>query len=228
MRYQLLITIVDRGKGSIVAEILQQENVAAQWVALGHGTAHPDLLGLLGLRDTEKDVVLSVLMHPVARLGQALMLDWPGAGIAMTIPLDSIGGAQTLEYLTGGESTAPLQEGSTPVNEYNPAYELVVAIVNRGYSETVMEAARPAGARGGTVVHARSESAEQASHFLGITIQPEKEMVLILCTKETKIPIMQAITRNAGLSSEGHGIVFSLPVSDVMGVSRLTQELAEK
>ena len=106
--------------------------------------------------------------------------------------------------------------------------EVVVAIVNRGFTDLVMDAALPAGARGGTVVHARGAGAQEASQFLGITIQPEKEMVLILVNREQKIPVMQAITRSAGLNSEGHGLVFSLPVSDVMGVSRMTEDKPEE
>ena len=106
--------------------------------------------------------------------------------------------------------------------------ELVVAIVNRGFTDLVMDAALPAGARGGTVVHARGAGSEEAARFIGITIQPEKEMVLILVNHDQKIPVMQAITRGAGLNTEGHGLVFSLPVTDVMGVARVTQEWTEE
>ena len=105
--------------------------------------------------------------------------------------------------------------------------DLIVTIVNRGYTDAFMEAALTAGARGGTVLHARGAGTEEASQFFGITIQPEKEMVLILVDHDSKIPVMQAITRNAGLNTEGHGLVFSLPVSDVMGIARVTQEQTE-
>ena len=106
-------------------------------------------------------------------------------------------------------------------------YQLVLTIVNRGSSDQVMEAARSAGARGGTLRHARGAGTEEASQFFGITIQPEKELVLILVQHEVKVPVMQAITKSAGLTTEGRGIVFSLPVNDVMGVARVTEELEE-
>ena len=64
----------------------------------------------------------------------------------------------------------------------------------------------------------------EASQFFGITIQPEKEMVLILVDHAHKVPVMQAIVKGAGMTSEGHGIVFSLPVTDVIGVVRMTDE----
>ena len=106
-------------------------------------------------------------------------------------------------------------------------HECIVCIVNTGFSEAVMDAAKEFGARGGTVVHARGTANQEAEKFFGITIQPEKEMVLILVDHESKIPVMQAITRNAGLNSEGHGLVFSLPVNDVMGVARSLETPAE-
>ena len=83
-----------------------------------------------------------------------------------------------------------------------------------------MEAARPAGAGGGTVIHARGASSQEGSHFFGITIQPEKEMLLIVVDKEHKLPVMQAVTKAAGMQTEGHGIVFSLPVTALMGIAR--------
>jgi len=93
----------------------------------------------------------------------------------------------------------------------------------------VMDAARPAGAGGGTIIHARGAAPQEASHFFGITIQPEKEMVLIVVDKEHKIPVMQAISKAAGLQTEGHGIVFSMPVTELMGIARKgeTEEKAE-
>jgi len=99
-------------------------------------------------------------------------------------------------------------------------HDLIIAIVNRGFTDVVMDAARPAGARGGTVIHARGAGAKEAEKFFGITIQPEKEVVLILAKDEDRNAIMTAIARAAGLDSEGQGLVFSLPAGDVMGVAR--------
>lgn len=102
--------------------------------------------------------------------------------------------------------------------------DLIIAIVNNGYADTVMDAARPAGARGGTVVHARGAGIKEAEKFFGITIQPEKEMVLILTRHDQKRAIMEAICKEVGLTTDAHGIVFSLPAEDVMGVARMMRE----
>jgi len=92
-------------------------------------------------------------------------------------------------------------------------FELVVCIVNAGYSDNVMNAARSAGAKGGSIVRGRGSANPEAEEFFGITITPDKEMVLILVNASIKDAVMKAIYKNAGLSTEGVGIVFSLPVS---------------
>ncbi len=99
------------------------------------------------------------------------------------------------------------------------AYEVVFCIVNDGCSDLVMEAAKEAGARGGTVLHARGTANKEAEKFFHITIQPEKEIVMILVAAEIKDAVLHAIYRKAGLESEGQGIAFSLPVDDVVGMS---------
>ncbi|MBQ9263906.1 MAG: P-II family nitrogen regulator [Clostridia bacterium] len=238
----LLLTIVDRGKGDTVARMLSKEGVMIQHIALGTGTAHKGLLALLGLKDTAKDVVVSFLRGDAAsgamrRLNHALEMDLPGKGIAFTVPLGSVGGSKTMQYFLGAggpdttrEESKAMQQDTNPasVPQETPAHDLIVTIVNRGFTDLVMDAALPAGARGGTVVHARGAGTEEASQFFGITIQPEKEMVLILVRHEQKVPVMQAITRGAGLNTEGHGLVFSVPVTDVMGVTRMTEEATEE
>ena len=228
----MLVTIVDRGKGDSVAALLRDEGVLLHYIQLGNGTAHKGILSLLGLKDTDKDVVFSFVRSGVAarsmrRLSYALEIDLPGRGIAFTIPVGSVGGAQTLHYLMGEEKPVVSEEGNTTMQEQTKN-DLIVAIVNRGYTDAVMDAALPAGARGGTVVHARGAGSEEAAQFFGITIQPEKEMVLILVDHEIKVPVMQAIARGAGLNTEGRGIIFSLPVNDVMGVARTAIELQQE
>ena len=100
------------------------------------------------------------------------------------------------------------------------SHECIVCIVNAGFSEAVMDAARELGARGGTVVHARGTANLEAEKFFGITVQPEKEMVLILVPGEIKEDILHALYRTVGLQTPGQGIAFSLPVDGVVGLSQ--------
>ena len=92
-------------------------------------------------------------------------------------------------------------------------FELVVCIVNAGYSENVMKAARSAGARGGSIIRGRGSANPESEEFFGVTIQPDKEIVLVLVSADIKDAVLKTVYKNAGLSTEGAGIVFSLPVS---------------
>ena len=92
-------------------------------------------------------------------------------------------------------------------------FELVVCIVNAGYSQNVMDAARQAGAKGGSIVRGRGSANPEAEEFFNINVQPDKEVVLILVPAEIKDEVIKTVYKNAGLSTEGVGIVFSLPVS---------------
>ena len=98
------------------------------------------------------------------------------------------------------------------------AYQMVIAVVNQGYSEDVMAAARPAGAGGGTVLHSRHVGSGETLTFWGISVQPEKEIVMILCRQEEKTNIMKAIAASCGMKTEAQGLVLSLPVETVVGI----------
>jgi len=92
-------------------------------------------------------------------------------------------------------------------------YELVICIVNAGFSQNVMEAARAAGARGGTILRARGSANPESAEFFNITVQPDKEMVMILVDAGIKDEVLKTVYTSAGLGAEAQGIAFSLPVS---------------
>ena len=95
--------------------------------------------------------------------------------------------------------------------------ELIITIVSRGFTESVMDAAKRNGATGGTILHARGTGAKEIEKFFGVTITPEKEVVLLLVKAQDSAGIMKAICRDAGLMSQAHGLSFSLPVDGVVG-----------
>ncbi len=102
-------------------------------------------------------------------------------------------------------------------------YSLIVTIVNRGYCDEVMDAARDAGARGGTIIYGHGAGLHEADTFFGISIHPEKELVLILADNDTRPAIMQAIVKKVGMTTEGAGISFSLPVTNVAGIANINR-----
>ena len=99
-------------------------------------------------------------------------------------------------------------------------YKCILAIVNNGFAEEAMEAARAAGARGGTILHARGTTSKEAEKLFNITIEPEKEIVLILAGSERSDAILTALYTAIGTSTNAQGIAFALPVDEAVGLSK--------
>lgn len=92
--------------------------------------------------------------------------------------------------------------------------ELICCIINNGFSDLVMSAAKKEGATGGTIFHARGTGNEDMEKFFGIAISPEKEIVLIVVDAKIKDRVLQEIYKDAGLDTKGQGIIFTIPVDD--------------
>ena len=101
--------------------------------------------------------------------------------------------------------------------EYN--HEAIFCIVNNGYSEAVMDAAKKLGARGGTVINALGTASKEAETFFHITFHPEKEIVMILVPANIKDDVLHALYKEVGLETAGQGIAFSVPVDSVVGLT---------
>ena len=96
-------------------------------------------------------------------------------------------------------------------------YELIVAIIEKGYTDEVMDAARAAGAGGGTVIRAKGTGGKNAETFLGVSLAEEKEMIFIVAHVDKKRAIMEAVMRDAGIESKAHTVLFSMPVTATAG-----------
>lgn len=110
----------------------------------------------------------------------------------------------------------------------NFAHELIVCIVNEGFSDLVMDTAREVGARGGTVVSARGTANKEAEKLFRIDIQPQKEMVMIVVPTALRDNVMHALYKEVGLNTPGQGIAFALPVDNVVGISDSLPEKQEE
>ena len=98
-------------------------------------------------------------------------------------------------------------------------HECIICIVNTGFSDAVMDAAKEAGAKGGTVLRGRGTADKEAESLFHIAIQPEKEVVMILVPRSLKANILHALYKAVGLKTPGQGIAFSMPVDQVVGIS---------
>ena len=223
-----MISVIPRGRAETFLTLCNAHGERVNLVSLGAGTASDAVLDSFGLESREKTVVFSVVTWESWKnlrrtLRAEMEMDRPGGGIAFLVPLSSIGGRKTLEFLTDGQSYVRGEESALK----DTKYEMVVAIANPGYMEPVMAAARSAGAGGGTVLHAKGTGMEGAERFFGVSLAAEKEMVFIVARTEEKNGIMRAISEQAGMDTKAKAIVFSLPVTSTIGLRALEEQPEE-
>ena len=221
--FRMLFLIATPKLVSKAVGMFKEGNVPAQYIFHAQGTASSEVMDMLGLDGVDKNILMSMMPKMFAdemlkKLRKKLHLGMPNTGIGFTVAMSGSSGhiLQLMEKMEPEEKErlAERNEADMTDNEYS----MIIAIVNQGFSEDVMNAARPKGASGGTVFHSRRVGNEQAMKFWKISVQEEREVVIILAGKEDKLAIMQEIGQKCGMKSKAQGIVMSLPVDSVVGL----------
>lgn len=185
------------------------------------GSATDKILACFGVDKSQKVLMQTYLTadrtDEIKRaLRTEMNINGLGNGIAIFVSTVGIGGITAKKYLLGNR-----EEGDGTMSEQNRKetdFVLIVAITNKGYNDVVMDAAREAGARGGTVLKAHGTGSEMTK-FFGVSITEEKDMVYIVSKREDMQTIMRAIMDKAGVNTDAHGVIYALPVEDVEGFS---------
>ena len=221
----MMTTIVDRKALPAYAKTFQDNDLSVMFFSLGYGTATNEILSFLGLSSNEKAIAYCIVeeskwKNVKKQMEQKLKIDAPGGGISFIIPLSSIGGKKTLQFLLNQKEYQKEEESTLKATER----ELIIVISEHGYNEQVMEAAKKAGAYGGTVIHAKGTGMEAAEKFMGIHLASEKEVIYIVAKTSQKNAIMQSIMEYAGPSTKAKAICFSLPVTETAGLRLMDDE----
>ena len=216
----LMMTVTSRKRMADFIRLYRDKGLESHLVSLGHGTASQRYMRYLALNETERMICMTILtgrkwLEVKKAMSVRLRIEAPGVGIAYIIPLSSIGGKRELMFLTDGQGYVKGEESVLRGTEQ----ELLIVVGNQGYSEQIMDAARKANVRGGTVIHARGTGQEKAERFLGISLASEKDLVLIVVASEQKNAMMQQIIHDAGPGTKAGAIVFSVPVTDTAGLT---------
>ncbi len=220
-RSKLLISIVNSGDDERLTELLNDFSVALTFSCMGMGTARSAVLNYLGIGTSKKSVMFSLIPESdedeiLGEISNKMSLYLVGRGISFTVPLSAV--SEIVANGITGAAASKTVDGRKIMKDRERNYDLIVAIVAEGYVDEAMEAARTAGAAGGTILRARSLGNAKAEQFIGISIQEESEVLLILAQREGKLAIMNAISESAGLKTEAGGVLFSLPVDKTVGV----------
>lgn len=219
---ELLCLISNEKEDKIIKPLYDKYNMPFNIATHGEGTAPSSTLEYFGLEDIKKYIYFSLINEKQKKdilesIKTNLELDKPGEGICFTIPLSG-----STKYLLDKLNTEDNMKEKKPVKEEKKnkkMHHLIVTIITEGYSEKVMSTAKNAGAGGGTLINGRSiYQTNSKRQFLGFSIEPEKDLILIVTEEEKKNDIMNAIVKETGLKTEGGGIIFSLPITEAIGL----------
>ena len=210
-----VLSIINPYGVNIMKKICEELNLPIVLSTPCKGTATRSMLDLLGMESRDRRLFMTVASPEqtkklIEEQRKRLYIDAPGTVVTLGIPIKSVGGAKALAFLSNGQNVK-----GTPTLNYD--YELILVIANQGATDQVMDAARSAGARGGTVIHGLGTGSKNAEKFFKVSIAAEKEIILIVSAADQKAAIMKAIIQQAGPDTKAGAIAFSLPVTELAG-----------
>ena len=216
---KLMVSIVERGKGAAMLRLYRSRHVVIHFQCPGTGTATSEIMDILGLGSSEKDVLLSLTSDGIAgRLLYELDNDLRGStgtsGLVFTVPVTGLSNlvaslityqTENLKHGNGGLSSMERTENS-----------LILAVCNLGCTDDVMDTAKKAGARGGTVIKARLAGLEELEQAYDMHLTDEKEIVAIVVPTDQRSTIMDAVNAEHGLRSEAQTLLCSVPIEHII------------
>lgn len=215
-RIKAVISVTKRGNGNKMVDFYKKHGLHYDFICLGTGTANSEILDYLGLETNEKDIVITMILAAkipeiINGVTEEFKLQLPGKGLVFTVPLTAVS-ARIQNILCKNTNI------NKEVAMSDRKYELILVVLNRGYVDDAMRAAKSGGAKGGTVVHARRVGFEDVENIFGFTIQPEKDIIMILADSEMRLEIMHAITDAVGINTDAKALLLSLPVDEISGI----------
>lgn len=211
MSYKLLIGIVPHDSGELICNAAKSAGAGGGTIAMGRGTASNGVLQLLGLGDTSKDIVYIIIKDEL----KAAVYDAIKTASEKKAHFGVMFTLNTPDFIRAGHLNERAEDAKgeeTMKTENN--YQMINIIVNKGYAEDAMAAARKAGAGGGTIIGARGTAKEGDAAFFGMKIVPEKEMLMILVPAEKKAAVVEAVTALPCFAEAGSGIIFCSEAQD--------------
>lgn len=208
----ILVIIVNSGIGSKVLKIARQNGISGGTIFLGRGTTKPYLYRLFDLGETKKEIVLLLADHELGsfvltELNRHFEFGKPHHGIAFKAPISDVFGLNCYYNLSIAKRS-----------EHNTMYKALFVIVDRGMSESVLEASYKAGGKGGTIINARGAGVHENQTLFSMAIEPEKEIVMIITEIEKSEAIMASIRSRLEIDKPGHGVMFAFEVDQAYGL----------
>ncbi|NLN41397.1 MAG: P-II family nitrogen regulator [Clostridiales bacterium] len=206
--------IMDFGRGTKLFRLYKEAGGKGGTIILGRGTVKSELLKILGITDTRKEIFFTVIDQELEdafyeKVINKFHLDKPHHGIAFSMPV---------KYCSSIDESTKSISSSKGKGVNKLGYEAIFVIVNKGAMDDVLEAAESAGSTGGTIIHGRGSGAKEKETLFNIEIEPEKDIVLILSKAEKTQAIVDAIKERLDIEKPGAGIIFVMDVSRTVGL----------
>lgn len=218
---KLIVSFVERGQGKVLTRFYADHQVSFNFQSVGIGTASSDLLDVLGIGSSEKDVIFSLASGECAgrlmnRLNDNLRGSIHAKGIVFTMPLTGMN--HIMAVILERQGMEENKNGGTGMDQNN-ANSLILVVVNQGHTDEVMNTARGAGARGGTIIRSRFTGAEEMEPLYDSMLNTEKEIIAMVTPNSLRNAIMETINKRHGLKSEAGAVILSLGIDQIAKLS---------
>lgn len=215
---KVILSIVERGQGAAMLKLYRKRQVPIHIQCAGKGTATSEIMDILGLGSSEKDVLLSFAAVSAAKkllhdLDNELRGHTGGAGIVVSIPVSGLNSLVANLAAYHAESLKEKEEGNDMERSEN---SLILVVCARGCTDDVMTTAKAHGARGGTVIKGRLSGRKELEQAYEVDLKAEREIVAIVVPTSLRNPIMEAINTEHGLRSEAQAALCSLPIEQIV------------
>lgn len=214
----LFITVVDRGHAEALLKQMQAFSVGGGVVVLGEGTISNPWLEILGLNESQKDIIFLPIpagfedsLHQLMR--KEFKLHKRHRGISFSLPLSHF---QRMHF----------RESNMRIDPKNYQYHCIICILERGKAKDCVYHAQKAGASGGTILHGRGAGVPQDS-FFELLLEPQKDIVFFIVATDIVNQVQEEIATKMELEKQGQGIIFALPVNKATGLYQAEEKAGE-
>ncbi|WP_277680345.1 P-II family nitrogen regulator [Gracilibacillus dipsosauri] len=233
-KQKLIITIVKKEKAKKIVQASKKAGAKGGTTLLGNGFRRDEKMRFMGIPvEREREIILTLVTEDIYpkvldSIITTAKLDQEKQGIAFVINTKHVTGichmlGMELEDELNDESEVPIA-----MDEKKILYDLIVTIVNKGDSDKVVDASKKAGAEGGTIINGRGTGIHEQAKLFNILIEPEKEVVLTLITRDKTDTVLDAIHKEAELNTPGKGIAFVLEVEKTVGINHLLNNMVSE
>ena len=216
----VIVSIVERGRGTAIQKLYKKHAVFLHTQCPGRGTATSEIMDILGLGSSEKDVVLSYAESGAARrllalLDNELRGTTGATGIVFTLPLSGMNNlaAAAIDYYAQQNKKG---NGGEPPMENQSKNSLILVTCVRGSADQIMVTAREQGARGGTVIKARWSGMEELERGYDLELTAERDIVAIVVPNDKREAIMEAVNAAHGLRTPEQAMICSAPIEQLV------------